>query len=68
MKKTIIGRFIKNQKGAAMVEYGVLVALIAIACIVVIAVLGDEIDDVFQQVVNCIQGQGDAAACVPVDD
>jgi pilus assembly protein Flp/PilA len=40
-------RFAKDDQGAAMVEYGLLVGLIAVVCIVGIHQLGTNVNDVF---------------------
>ena len=34
--------FVKGEEGATMVEYGLMVALIAVVCIVAVTLLGDE--------------------------
>jgi pilus assembly protein Flp/PilA len=54
MKKLLTG-FFRDESGATMVEYAILVALISIAAIVIIYTLGLEIRRVFGQVLNCIQ-------------
>lgn len=46
----LIKQFIDDESGATMVEYAVLVALIAVAAIVIIATLGTQIDQAFQSV------------------
>ena len=38
----------REERGAAMAEYGLLLALVALAAIVVLAVFGDSIAAVFQ--------------------
>jgi pilus assembly protein Flp/PilA len=43
----MIKNFIKKDEGAAMPEYGLLVALIAVACIVAIGVLSGGIQAIF---------------------
>lgn len=45
-------RFIADEEGATAVEYGVLVALIIAACVVVIASLGGQIKAGFEKVDN----------------
>ena len=40
----------RNERGATMVEYAILVALISVAAIIIIAVLGDQINNAFHQV------------------
>lgn len=47
-------RFSTEERGAALVEYGLLVALIAVVCIVVIGLLGTAINGKFQSVVNAL--------------
>lgn len=44
----------EEDKGAAMVEYGLLISFIAVAVIAVLIVLGPAIADLFQQVVDAI--------------
>ena len=48
----IVKRFIKEESGATMVEYAILVALIAVAVILTVTTLGQKIDSTFQTVVN----------------
>lgn len=43
----MLRRFIRGEEGAALVEYGLLVGLIAVVCILVITALGLEIFGVF---------------------
>ena len=40
-------RFVKDASGAAMVEYGLLVGLISVVCIVAVTQLGTDIGAVF---------------------
>jgi pilus assembly protein Flp/PilA len=44
----------ETERGAAMVEYGLLVGLIAVASVVVIGTLGDGIAALFQDVVDAL--------------
>jgi pilus assembly protein Flp/PilA len=44
----------KREEGQAMAEYGVILALIAVAVIVVLGVLGGKIQAAFQSVVNAL--------------
>ena len=44
----------KRDEGQAMAEYGVILALIAVVCIVVLGVLGGKIQGAFQSVVNAL--------------
>lgn len=39
--------FVKGEAGATMVEYGIMVALIAIVCLAAVGTLGTDIRDMF---------------------
>jgi pilus assembly protein Flp/PilA len=43
----LVTRFVKNEDGAALVEYGLLVGLIAVVCIGAIQTLGGTINGFF---------------------
>jgi len=46
-----LGRsFIRNEDGATMVEYGIMVALIAAVCIVIVGTLGGQVSTAFNTV------------------
>jgi pilus assembly protein Flp/PilA len=42
-----LSRFVKDESGAALVEYGILVGLIAVVCIGAVTTLGLTISGVF---------------------
>jgi pilus assembly protein Flp/PilA len=48
--RKLVSRFVKNEEGAALVEYGILVGLIAVVCIVAVKTLGTTIDGVFNTI------------------
>lgn len=48
--KKLVQAFIKEESGATMVEYAILVALIAVASIVIIAAVGQQIKAAFEEV------------------
>jgi pilus assembly protein Flp/PilA len=48
MKRLV--RFLRKQKGATMVEYGIMVALIAVVAIGAVALVGGEVEEAF----NCV--------------
>jgi pilus assembly protein Flp/PilA len=52
MKKIqmMLHRLYRDEEGATAVEYGVLVALIIAACVVIIGVLGTKIQSAFEQI------------------
>jgi pilus assembly protein Flp/PilA len=46
MRKLVL-RFFRDESGAALVEYGILVGLIAVVCIAAVTLLGTTIQQVF---------------------
>lgn len=52
MKSIIAGmrKFVRNEEGAALVEYGLLIALIAVICVIVVAVLGNTVSAKFSAI------------------
>lgn len=51
-------RFVKNERGAALVEYALLLALIAVVCILALTTLGHQAADKFSTVGNSIAAAG----------
>jgi pilus assembly protein Flp/PilA len=49
-----IKRFLRDEEGAALVEYGLLVGLIAAVCVVVVTTLGSTISTKFSQIAAAI--------------
>jgi pilus assembly protein Flp/PilA len=45
---------LKSERGAALVEYALLLALIAVVCIVAIGVIGSEANKEFDQIAKSI--------------
>lgn len=45
-----------DQEGATMVEYGMMVALIAAVCVAIVATLGGQINTAFTNVSTAIAG------------
>jgi pilus assembly protein Flp/PilA len=60
MKAFAVGikRFLKDEEGATMVEYGLLAALISIVCIVALTNIGTNLNIAFEFVCNALQGTG----------
>jgi pilus assembly protein Flp/PilA len=50
LMRNLISRFVKNDEGAALVEYGMLVGLIAVACVVAVGTLGATISGYFDTI------------------
>lgn len=46
----VIRSFLKKEAGATMVEYGVMVALIAAVCFITVATLGTKVSQLFASV------------------
>ena len=52
----VVRKFVAGEDGATMVEYGLMVALIAAVCIAVVTTLGTNIQDKFQSVSTAVGG------------
>jgi pilus assembly protein Flp/PilA len=52
----------EEEKGATAVEYGLLVGLIAVAIIVTVGLLGDQLNDLFEDVRDALPGGAAPAA------
>ena len=51
-------RFIQDESGATMVEYGIMVALIAITVSIAVLAITGGINRAFYTIVNCINSAG----------
>ena len=49
-------RFVRDEEGATMVEYGLMVALIAIVVIVAVALIGTNLNTTFSTVAESVGG------------
>jgi len=47
-----ISQFLRDEEGATMVEYGLIVALIAVVCIVAVSLIGGNLSSTFTTVSN----------------
>jgi len=56
--RELITRFAKDEQGAALVEYGLLVGLIAVVCITAVTLLGNQINTVFTDITNDLTAAG----------
>lgn len=52
----------RDESGATAVEYGLMVALIAVVIIVAVALLGSELNTIFNKVYNCIKNASTASS------
>lgn len=46
----MLKRFLKNEDGATAIEYGLIAALIGVAIITAVGLVGDSLDEVFTQI------------------
>lgn len=51
-----IKKFMQDEEGAAAVEYGLLVALIAVVIIAAVKLVGTNLDAVFDKIGVCLGG------------
>jgi pilus assembly protein Flp/PilA len=49
---TLFKRFVKDESGATAIEYGLIAALIAVACITVMGTVGNNLKTKFQAVAD----------------
>jgi pilus assembly protein Flp/PilA len=50
----LINRLRRDEDGAALVEYGILVGLIAVVCIVAVTALGTQISQIFSSIASSL--------------
>ena len=48
--RAVVAKLLNNEEGAALVEYGMLVALIAVVCIVAVTNIGTKISKAFNTI------------------
>ena len=48
--------FRRDEKGAALAEYALLVALIAVVCVVAVTALGTQISTAFSEIASALAG------------
>ena len=51
---TRVRDFVRNDEGQDLLEYALLVALIALVCVVAITATGGEVNTVFQRISNAL--------------
>jgi pilus assembly protein Flp/PilA len=52
--RTMLARFAKNEEGAALVEYGMLVGLIAVVCVVAVTAVGTQVARLLQSIADTL--------------
>jgi pilus assembly protein Flp/PilA len=55
---TFVKRFVREEEGATMVEYGLMVALIAVVCIAAVTLLGGNLSTKFNAVATDVSAAG----------
>jgi pilus assembly protein Flp/PilA len=51
---TIASEFVKEEEGASLAEYGLLLALIAVVCISAVTLLGTNVKTIFNTIASTI--------------
>jgi len=49
--------FFKHEGGATAIEYGLIAALIGVAIITAVGLVGDSLNEVFQQIASSLSGK-----------
>lgn len=57
--KTLFSRFVSDESGATAIEYGLIAALVAVAIITALGVLGDGLTDIFEGVGKKLSAEAD---------
>lgn len=51
-----LNRFFKDESGATAIEYGLIAALVSVAIIAVLGLLGAQLDRIFNLIVTALTG------------
>ncbi|HEX3524452.1 MAG TPA: Flp family type IVb pilin [Stellaceae bacterium] len=54
--RKLMNRLRRDDEGAALVEYGMLVGLIAVICVVAVTTLGTEVSTAFSRIAGALSG------------
>lgn len=54
MLKNLVKKFRNREEGATMVEYGLMLALIAVVCIVAVGLIGTNLNTMFTNIANAL--------------
>jgi pilus assembly protein Flp/PilA len=55
--KNLVSKFFKDESGATAIEYGLIAALIAVAIIVTVGLVGDELVNTFESIEDGLAGE-----------
>jgi len=53
-------KFLRDEEGVTMIEYGLIAALIALAVVATIVTVGTQLNTLFGRIKNCITGLSSA--------
>lgn len=56
--KSLLNRLVKNEDGATMVEYGILLVLVALVAAVGLGALGTNLSTMFNNIAQALGGKG----------
>lgn len=48
----LVRHFVKNDEAATMVEYALMLSLIAIVCIITVGIIGTNANNIFNEIAN----------------
>ncbi|MGD9670497.1 MAG: Flp family type IVb pilin [Hyphomicrobiaceae bacterium] len=54
--KNVFARFVKDESGATAIEYGLIAALLSVAIITTLQLVGTNLDAIYQQIVAALAG------------
>ena len=54
MPQRPISRFLKDDRGAALAEWGLLVVLIAIVALVAVTIAGNEVSETYSEIASAV--------------
>ena len=57
----LVTRFVKDESGATAIEYGLIAALVSVAIIASLQLLGPQLDRTFTGIKDQLEGANDAA-------
>lgn len=61
----VLSQMMKSKKGQGMVEYGLIIGLIAIVVIVALGLLGDGLDGIFTRIAGVVETAVPSASAAP---
>jgi len=53
---TMVRHFVKNDEAATMVEYALMLSLIAVVCIVAVTLIGTNANNIFNTIAGALPG------------